>query len=193
MRLALVVIEENAGRAVHLRDDHPLRAVDDEGAVIGHQRHVAHVDVLLLDVANRPGAGFVVDIPDHEPQRDLQRHRVGHSPLLTFLDVVLRLFEFVLYELERAARGEVSDGKYRLENLLQAGVAALLRSRGALQELVVGALLYLDQVRHVHGRGDSPKTLANALPTGKAVCHWRPSYVITPPDHASARPPPSVE
>jgi hypothetical protein len=31
--LALVVIEEHAGRAVHLRDDDALGAVDDEGAV----------------------------------------------------------------------------------------------------------------------------------------------------------------
>jgi hypothetical protein len=33
MRLALVVIEEDAGRTVHLRDDDALGAVDDEGAV----------------------------------------------------------------------------------------------------------------------------------------------------------------
>src|SRR5207248_2224921 len=31
MRLALVVIEEHARRAVHLADDYPLGAVDDEG------------------------------------------------------------------------------------------------------------------------------------------------------------------
>ena len=33
MALALVVIEEHAGAAVHLRDDDALGAVDDEGAV----------------------------------------------------------------------------------------------------------------------------------------------------------------
>ena len=38
------------GRAVHLGDDDPLGAVDDEGALLGHERDVAHVDVLLLDV-----------------------------------------------------------------------------------------------------------------------------------------------
>jgi hypothetical protein len=31
MGLALVVVEEHAGRAVHLADDHALGAVDDEG------------------------------------------------------------------------------------------------------------------------------------------------------------------
>ena len=33
MGLAAVVIEEDARAAVHLGDDHPLGAVDDEGAV----------------------------------------------------------------------------------------------------------------------------------------------------------------
>ena len=32
----------------------------------GHQRHVAHVDVLFLDVADRARAGVLVDIP-HRP------------------------------------------------------------------------------------------------------------------------------
>ena len=53
MGLALVVIEEHAGRAMHLRDDDALGAVDDERAVVGHERDVAHVDILLLDVLDR--------------------------------------------------------------------------------------------------------------------------------------------
>src|SRR3546814_3114397 len=42
MRLAAVMVEEHAGAAVHLRDDDALGAVDHEGAVTGHERHVAH-------------------------------------------------------------------------------------------------------------------------------------------------------
>ena len=48
MRLAAVVLEEHAGRAVELRDDDALGAVDDERAVVGHERNLAHVDLLLL-------------------------------------------------------------------------------------------------------------------------------------------------
>src|SRR5581483_12147716 len=62
MRLTLVVIEEYAGRTMHLADDYTLRAVDDEGAVHGHERNVAHVDVLLLDILDRTRAGFFIDI-----------------------------------------------------------------------------------------------------------------------------------
>ena len=51
--LALVVIEEHARRAVQLADDDALGAVDDERAGVGHQRDLAEVDLLLLDVADR--------------------------------------------------------------------------------------------------------------------------------------------
>src|SRR6185369_5926543 len=46
----LVMIEEHARRAVELRDGHALRAVHHERAVLGHERDLAEVDLLLLDV-----------------------------------------------------------------------------------------------------------------------------------------------
>ena len=98
--LALVVIEEHSGRAVHLRDDNAFGAVDDEGAVIGHERNVAHVDILLLDVLDRLGAGFFVDIEYDQAQRDLERRSVSHAALTALIDVVFRPFEFVFHEFE---------------------------------------------------------------------------------------------
>ena len=41
--------------------------------LLGHQRHVAHIDVLLLDVGDPARAVVLVDIPDAEAQGDLQR------------------------------------------------------------------------------------------------------------------------
>ena len=76
MRAAAVVVEEHARRAVHLRDDHALGAVDDEGAVHRHEGHVAHVDVLLLDVLDGLGAGLLVHIEHDQAQLDLERRRV---------------------------------------------------------------------------------------------------------------------
>ena len=56
--LAAVMVEQHARRAVHLADDHALGAVDDERAVLRHQRHVAHVDVLLLDIEHASGSRY---------------------------------------------------------------------------------------------------------------------------------------
>ena len=70
MRLALVMVEKDPRAAVHLRDDHPLGAVD--------------------DVADRARSGVLVDIPDDEPQRDLERRGKGDAALLAFIDLVFR-------------------------------------------------------------------------------------------------------
>ena len=137
MRLALVVIEEHAGRAVHLRDDDALRAVDDEGAVLRHERHVAHVDILLLDVLELARPGVLVHIEHDEAQRHLERRGIRDSALLALLDVVFRLFELVAHELEPRAVREVADRKDRFEDLLQSYGAAALGRAVHLQEVIV--------------------------------------------------------
>ena len=112
MGLALVVIEEHAGRTVHLADDDTLGAGHDESAAGGHQGHVAHVDVLLLDVADRARAGLLVVIPHDQAQRHLQRRGERHAALLAFLDVILGLFQFVADELQFRLLGKVLDREH---------------------------------------------------------------------------------
>ena len=109
MRLALVVIEEHTGRAMHLRYDDALGAIDDERAVIGHQRHVAYIDRLFLDIADGAGAGILIDIPDDQPEDDFERRGIGHAALDAFLDVVFWFLKLVVHELQPAAPGEVVD------------------------------------------------------------------------------------
>ena len=171
MGLALVVVEEHAGRAVHLRDDHALGAVDDEGAVVGHERDVAHVDILLLDVLDRLGAGLLVDIEHDEAQRHLERRRIGHAALAALVDVVFRRLELVLDEFEHRGVGEIRDREHRLEHGLQALVGPAADRLLHQQELVVGRLLNLDEVRHLRDFLDFPEKLANALATGKRLRH----------------------
>src|SRR5581483_9333327 len=84
-------MKERARGAVQLADDDALGAVDDEGAVLRHQRDVAEVDLLLLDVADGLHAGVVVLVPSHGADRDLQRHGARHAALLALFDVVLQL------------------------------------------------------------------------------------------------------
>ena len=107
--LALVVIEEDARRAVQLADDDALGAVDDEGAVLRHQRDLAEVDLLLLHVADRLRAGLFVRVPDHQADDDLDRRGERHAALAALVDVVLRLVEVVADELERRGLAEVLD------------------------------------------------------------------------------------
>ncbi len=180
VRLALVVVEEHAGRAVHLRDDDALGAIDDERAVVGHQRHVAHVDRLFLDVADRARAGVLVHVPHDQAQDDLQRRGIGHAALDALLDVVLGLFQLVIDELEPTAAGEVVDREHRLEHLLQAGMQPAVGADVHLQERLVRGALHVDQVRHRRHLGDPAEVAADPLAPGKrpADCvHKCPAYL----------------
>ncbi len=86
-RLAVRVrdlVEEHARRTVELADDHALGAVDDERALVGDQRQLAEVDLLLdhvLVAASSPSASS----RDAQAQRGLERRREGQVALLALL------------------------------------------------------------------------------------------------------------
>ena len=113
MRFATVMVEKHARAAVHLRDNNTFRAIDDEGAVIGHERHIAHVDILFLDVAHGTATGFLIYIPNDQAQPHLERRGIGQPALDAFLNIIFRIFEFVLHELKATTPGEIINRKDR--------------------------------------------------------------------------------
>ena len=117
--------EEDARGPVELRDDDALRAVDDERAVLGHQRDVAEEDLLFLGVPHRLDARLRVLVVDEEAEGHLERDRVGHPPLLALGHGVLHL------QVDRVA-ADVAEGD--LVRILRAALVArddlLVRMRG---------------------------------------------------------------
>jgi hypothetical protein len=69
---------------MQLADDDALGAVDDERAVLGHQRDFAEIDFLLFDVANRFRAGVRILVENRQADDDLQRSGIGHAAFLAF-------------------------------------------------------------------------------------------------------------
>ena len=110
--LVLVAAEVDTGGADELRDDDPLGAVDDKGALRGHEGEVAHEHRLALDLA-----GVVVG----ELGRDEHRGRVGHVLVLALLDGVLRRLEPVVPERQGHRPRVVLDRRDLLEDLFQTG------------------------------------------------------------------------
>src|SRR5690606_23110303 len=92
-RVALVAVrqdlsrEVDARRAVDLRDDHAVRAVDDEAAVLRHEWQVTEEDLVFLDEA-----GVLVD----ELKLREQASVVGEVLLPAFVRAVLRVLQAVL-------------------------------------------------------------------------------------------------
>ncbi len=103
-------------------------------------------------------------------RRHLERRSEGHAALATLVDVILRLFEFVANEFELRGAREIVDRKHRAENRLQAFVQP---SAGRLidhQELVIGRLLNLDEVRHLGDFLICPKNLRTRLRPVNVCC-----------------------
>ena len=84
--------------------------------LLGHQRDLAEVDLLLLHVLDRAHAALGIDVPDDELDRHLERRGEGHAALMALVDVVLRLAERVAHELERGGLVEVLDREDGLED-----------------------------------------------------------------------------
>ena len=104
---------------MHLRNDDTLGTVDDKGTFVRHQRNIAHINVLFLDVVDRTGTGGLVNIPDNQTQRGFDRRGIGHVAFDAFVNVILRLFEFVFDKLKFAGSGKVFNGENGFENFFQ--------------------------------------------------------------------------
>ena len=125
VRLAAVVIEEHAGAAMQLGDDDALGAVDDERAVVGHQRHFAQVDLLLTDVLHRllgRGGGFFV--VNDQADFHAQRRCISEAAHLAFLHVEHGIAEPVAHVFENGVAGIAGDREHALERGVQTGFSA---------------------------------------------------------------------
>ncbi len=125
MRFALVVVEEHTWRAMQLRHDDSLGTIDNKGAMVRHQRHLAEIDLLLTDVFDglRGAARFLVIY--NKPYEHTNWCRVSQATHLTFFDVKYRSAEAVTHILECRIARIADDRKYGLECSVQTSVDTL--------------------------------------------------------------------
>src|SRR5882672_7841701 len=171
MRLALVVVEEHARAAVQLRDDDALGAVDHERAVLGHQRHLAEVNLLLADVLDLllRARGFLV--VDHEPHEHAQRRRVREPAELALLDVEYRIAQAIAHVFERGVAGIAHDGEHAAERGVQAHLGSLIRRDFLLQELLIRIDLDRQEIGHLQDARQLAEVLSDALLLSERVSH----------------------
>jgi hypothetical protein len=93
-------------------------------------------------------AGLLVDIEHDEAQRHLERRAIGHAALAALVDVVLRRLELVATNSSIDVFEKVRDREHRLEHACRPSSGRRPRLLDQ-QELVVGRLLNLDEVRHL--------------------------------------------
>jgi len=122
VRLTAVVIEEHARAAMQLGDDDTLGAIDDEGAVVGHERQFTEVNLLLAHILDRllRARGFLV--VHHKAHFDAQRCSVGQPTQLALLDVEHRLTEPIADVLEHRVARITGNREHGFERRMQTDV-----------------------------------------------------------------------
>ena len=83
--------EKHAGRALELADHDPLDPVENERALFGHERDVAEIDLLLLDVLQPLGFAGGVLLPGDQAPLQPQGDREGVALLQALVGRVLEL------------------------------------------------------------------------------------------------------
>ena len=150
--LVYLVAKVNAGASDDLGDNDTLCAVDDEGAAVGHEREIAHENLLLLDLVGL----FVV-----QTHANLDGLCVRCVALLALLHGVLgRLVHGVIEEAQLKVAGVVGNGIDVAENLAQT----------LTKEPFVGILLDLEHVRDLQNLVLLGKALAERLAHHDILC-----------------------
>ncbi len=166
--LAAIMVEQNTRRTVHLRYNHTLCAIDNESAIIRHERHIAHVNVLLFNIENRAGFGFLIDLKHDEAQGHFHRRSIGDPALLTLCGVMLRRLKFVMDEIKLCRARKIADWKDTAQGLFKAGNIARFLVRA--QELLIAFALNLNEVGHIDDFVNITEDLTNAA-LGCALRH----------------------
>ena len=104
---AFIMVKEHARRAVHLRNNNALSSVKDKSSFICHQRNIAHIDILFLNIMDRFCAGHFIGIPNNQTQGCFDGSSIGHITFDTFINVIFRLFEFIFNKLQLAVAGKI--------------------------------------------------------------------------------------
>lgn len=153
---------------MQLGHDHAFRAVDHERTGRRHERDLAHVDFLLLDLLD---LGRVLAVVDDQAHFRAQRRVESQTALLTFLDVERRVGQVVRHEFHACQTIVRHDGEDGVERRLQAFALSLCDGRMLLQELGIRLNLGGKQEGNLMDRCALRETLANTLFLGKAVRH----------------------
>src|SRR6185436_7350210 len=138
-------------------------------AVTGHERDLAHVDLLLLHFLDR-GLGSLA-IHDREAHLRAQRAREGEAALLAFDDVERRFAERVAHELQARVARMAGNREHRREGRLQSGELPIVGGTLGLEELGVRIDLRGKQEGHIEDSRALGEALADALLLGERVGH----------------------
>ena len=131
-----------------LRHDDALGTINDEGTVVGHERNLAHVNVLLFNVLD--GLRARLFIVNNETDLDAECAGIRRAAQHTFINVKYGGAQRVIHVLQSRASTVTYNRKNGPESCVQTVVAALIYRGVRLSELPVGIQLDGQQIGDIH-------------------------------------------
>ena len=164
--------EEHARRAVHLRNDNTLCAVHNKCTLGRHERDIAHIHILLFNIFDRARACIIVNIKYDEAHFDFQRCSVSNVALLTFLFIKFRFFKNERDIFQNSPFRKITNRENRVKHPVHTFIRTpIFMFNVLLEELIIGGLLNLDQVRHTDDFRNPAEALANTFLASECKRH----------------------
>ena len=165
------LFKADARRTVQLTDDNPFRTVDDKGALIRHQRDIAHIDGFA-------GFGTV----DFQTEIDIERSIVDFAVFDAIDDVGLGFAgntDLIRDEFQTHLFVETFDGEDFIEDFLESLILPFFRFYVALEEIAVGVDLKTDQIRNFQHIAKFTKvdSLCHKSPVVDGLCYNSIYYI----------------
>lgn len=154
MGIEIVMIEEEERRKVNMRKDKEIGEVEDEGEVVGNERNIENVKVMIIDVIDGIRKGVLVNIEKDKKKSKIERRRISKIEMKELIKIEIRWIELVEKELENGREGEIMDREKRIEKRMKKIVRKkegwLLKNK----EMVVRWIMKIDKVRNIGEIGD---------------------------------------
>ena len=125
-----------------------LRAVDDKGSALSHERQFADVDFLLADIEHLFLGALVFLVEHDQAHSKFQRNGIGHSLLKALPLIVLRSAERITRKLQYGRIVVIRNRKNTRQGRLEPMILAAFWLDLPLKEFLIGALLDLNQIRN---------------------------------------------
>ena len=163
MGFAVIMGVKQARRTLQLVDYHPFRTVYHKDTVLGHQRQGTEKHFLLLDVPHRLYTGGFINIKGDQPNSDLNRYIMGHTPFNAFCNCILWFAKGIANKFEGTESVEIRDRKNVFKDGLQADIFSLVRVNTPLQETLVRIPLHGNKMRRLNNPACLGKTFSYSI------------------------------
>ena len=132
----------------------PFGPVHDERTGIGHEREIADIDLLFLDISDPLGTCLLVLFEEHQTGLYLEGRCIRGTALEAFPDRIFGIAERIADIIHHRRLIEIVNGKNAFKSALKSRFLSFVLGDFPLDKVVIGPLLDLDEIGDFKNDGD---------------------------------------